>query len=45
MFIYKDLFLTAALYAAFVLMAAYGWYQWEKVKRKQVDHIELKKTI
>ncbi|MDU7368685.1 MAG: nicotinamide riboside transporter PnuC, partial [Acinetobacter baumannii] len=21
--------------AAFVLMAAYGWYQWEKVKRKQ----------
>lgn len=36
MFIYKDLFLTAALYAAFVLMAAYGWYQWEKVKRKQL---------
>ncbi|WP_436327470.1 nicotinamide riboside transporter PnuC [Acinetobacter baumannii] len=35
MFIYKDLFLTSALYAAFVLMAAYGWYQWEKVKRKQ----------
>ncbi|WP_284116015.1 nicotinamide riboside transporter PnuC [Acinetobacter pittii] len=35
MFIYKDLFLTAALYAAFVLMAAYGWYQWEKVKKKQ----------
>lgn len=45
MFIYKDLFLTSALYAAFVLMAAYGWYQWEKVKRKQVDHIDLKKTI
>lgn len=36
MFIYKDLFLTAALYAAFVLMAAYGWYQWEKVKKKQL---------
>ncbi|HCC8381357.1 nicotinamide riboside transporter PnuC [Acinetobacter baumannii] len=35
MFIYKELFLTSALYAAFVLMAAYGWYQWEKVKRKQ----------
>lgn len=35
-FIYKDLFLTAALYAAFVLMAAYGWYQWEKVKKKQL---------
>ncbi len=45
MFIYKDLFLTSALYAVFVLMAAYGWYQWEKVKRKQVNHIELKKTI
>ncbi|QRQ14820.1 nicotinamide riboside transporter PnuC [Acinetobacter pittii] len=36
MFIYKDLFLTAALYAVFVLMAAYGWYQWEKVKKKQL---------
>ncbi|WP_447511387.1 nicotinamide riboside transporter PnuC [Acinetobacter geminorum] len=36
MFIYKDLFLTAALYAAFVMMAAYGWYQWEKVKKKQL---------
>ncbi|MCU4708358.1 nicotinamide riboside transporter PnuC [Acinetobacter pittii] len=36
MFIYKDLFLTAALYAAFAMMAAYGWYQWEKVKKKQL---------
>jgi len=36
MFIYKDLFLTSALYAAFVLMAAYGWYQWEKVKESRL---------
>lgn len=35
MFIYKDLYLTAGLYAAFVLMAAFGWWQWEQVKRKQ----------
>lgn len=35
MFIYKDLYLTAGLYAAFVVMAAFGWWQWEQVKRKQ----------
>ncbi|KXO82789.1 nucleoside transporter [Acinetobacter venetianus] len=35
MFIYKDLFLTAALYAVFVGLAAYGWWQWEQVKQKQ----------
>ena len=35
MFIYKDLYLTAGLYAAFVIMAAFGWWQWEQVKRKQ----------
>lgn len=35
MFIYKDLFLTAALYAAFVGLAAYGLWQWEQVKQKQ----------
>ena len=38
MFIYKDLFLTAALYAAFVALAAYGWWQWEQVKKKQLAH-------
>ena len=36
MFIYKELFLTAGLYAAFVLLAAYGWWQWQQVKRKQL---------
>ncbi|MBI1450922.1 MULTISPECIES: nicotinamide riboside transporter PnuC [Acinetobacter] len=35
MFIYKDLLLTAALYALFVLLAVYGWYTWLKVKHKQ----------
>ena len=35
MFIYKDLFLTACLYAAFVGLAAFGWRQWIKVQKKQ----------
>ncbi|PVZ90272.1 nucleoside transporter [Serratia sp. S1B] len=35
MFIYKDLYLTAGLYAAFVVMAAYGWYQWLRVQSQQ----------
>ena len=35
MFIYKDLYLTAALYASFVGLAAWGWYQWTQVKYKQ----------
>ena len=35
MFIYKDLFLTAGLYAAFVGLAAFGWWQWIKVQKKQ----------
>lgn len=39
MFIYKDLFLTAGLYAAFVGMAAFGWWQWEQVKKKQQDKV------
>ena len=34
--LYKELFLTAGLYAAFVLLAAYGWWQWEQVKQKQL---------
>ena len=35
MFIYKDLFLTAGLYTAFVALAAFGWWQWQQVKKKQ----------
>ncbi|MFW1859753.1 nicotinamide riboside transporter PnuC [Acinetobacter defluvii] len=35
MFLHKDLYLTAVLYAAFVLMAAFGWWQWTQVKNKQ----------
>ena len=35
MFIYKDLFLTAGLYAAFVGLAAFGWSQWIQVQKKQ----------
>lgn len=36
MFSYKEVFLTAGLYAAFVGLAAYGWWQWTQVKRKQL---------
>ena len=35
MFIYKEVFLTAGLYAAFVGLATYGWWQWQQVKQKQ----------
>lgn len=35
MFIYKDLLLTAGLYAAFVGLAAFGWWQWIQVQKKQ----------
>jgi nicotinamide mononucleotide transporter len=35
MFIYKDLFLTAGLYAAFVGLAAFGWWQWIQVQKQQ----------
>lgn len=35
MFVYKGLIPTAGLYAAFVMMAAYGWWQWVQVQRKQ----------
>ena len=37
-FIYKEVFLTAGLYAAFVGLAAYGWWQWQQVKQKQLGH-------
>ena len=36
MFMYKELFLTAALYAAFVGLAGFGWWQWQQVKKKQL---------
>ena len=36
MFIYKELLLTAGLYAVFVGLAAYGWWQWQQVKRNQI---------
>ncbi len=35
MFYYKALFLTAGLYAAFVLLAAFGWWQWTKIRNGQ----------
>ena len=35
MFYYKALFLTAGLYAAFVGLAAFGWWQWSKVLKQQ----------
>ncbi|MEB3754078.1 nicotinamide riboside transporter PnuC [Acinetobacter sp. MD2(2019)] len=41
MFIYKGLWLTAGLYAAFVLLAMYGWWQWQQVKNKQKQDIFL----
>ncbi|MDV2440242.1 nicotinamide riboside transporter PnuC [Acinetobacter gerneri] len=37
MFIYKDLYPTAFLYAVFVAMAAFGWWQWSQVKKKQIS--------
>ena len=35
MFSYKTLYLTAGLYAAFVLLACYGWWCWYCVQQKQ----------
>ena len=39
MFLYKDLFLTAALYAALVALAAFGWWQWTQVRHKQALNV------
>lgn len=39
MFFHKDLFLTAGLYAAFIGLAAFGWYDWLRVKNKQSQHL------
>lgn len=35
MFVYKDLMLTAGLYAAFVILAAVGWRQWLSAQKLQ----------
>lgn len=35
MFIYKELYLTAALYAVFVGLALWGWQQWLNVHKQQ----------
>lgn len=37
MFAYKDLYLTAGLYAAFVGLAAFGWWQWSQIRAKQAS--------
>ena len=37
MFLFKDLYLTATLYAALVGLAAFGWWQWTQVKNKQTQ--------
>lgn len=39
MFISQNLYLTAGLYAAFVGMAVYGWYDWNQVKKKQLLNV------
>ena len=38
LFLYKDLQLTAALYAGFVLLAAYGLRAWQRDLQQQ-EHI------
>ena len=35
MFIYKALFLTAALYVGFVVLAYLGWREWSKIRQQQ----------
>lgn len=35
MFVYKNLYLTAALYAFFVFLAASGWHAWRKALHEQ----------
>ncbi len=35
MFAYKGLYLTALLYAGFVLLAAMGWWQWLHIRQQQ----------
>lgn len=35
LFLYKGLLLTAALYAGFVCLAGFGWWQWTQVRDQQ----------
>ncbi|MEB3766168.1 nicotinamide riboside transporter PnuC [Acinetobacter sp. MD2] len=35
MFVFKGLLLTAGLYAVFVGLALYGWWQWQQVQNQQ----------
>ena len=39
MFIYKALFLTAALYVGFVVLAYLGWREWSKIRQQQ--HVQV----
>lgn len=39
MFLYKDLYLTSALYAMFIIMAFYGWKKWQVTKQNQSSNI------
>ena len=38
MFIYKELLLTAVLYAGFVVLAYLGWREWHKIRQQQTVH-------
>jgi len=33
----KDLLLTAGLYAGFVGLALFGWWQWKQIEQKQLQ--------
>ena len=37
MFIYQELYLTAGLYAAFVILAIIGWQQWKAIYAQQTE--------
>lgn len=46
MFYYKALYLTAGLYAAFIALALFGWWQWSRVLKQQQEFKPLfKKDI
>ena len=38
MFIYKELLLTAVLYAGFVVLAYLGWREWHKIRQQHAAH-------
>ena len=41
MFIYKELLLTAVLYAGFVVLAYLGWREWYKIRQQHTVHSTL----